>query len=82
MPLTRPLSSALKMIATQSSCPTLPHLRQAVDKLAPLSLAEKSWDNVGLLVEAPFPKKIDGVRKVFTCIDRQSLDARPCPRLS
>ncbi|POY73077.1 hypothetical protein BMF94_3915 [Rhodotorula taiwanensis] len=31
----------------------LAHLERAVDRLTPLSLAEKSWDNVGIMVEAP-----------------------------
>lgn len=64
------------MIPNTSTCPSLPHLSAAVQKLTPLSLADKSWDNVGLLVEAPFPKKIDGVRKVFACIDRKRCWAR------
>lgn len=71
MHLTRSLSTAFKMLITQSSCTTLPHLREAVEQLTPLSLAEKSWDNVGLLVEAPIPKKIDGAKTIFTCIDRE-----------
>ena len=37
-----------------------------MQKIAPLSLAELSWDNVGCLVEAPFPRQSN---KVTLCID-------------
>ncbi|GAA6060875.1 hypothetical protein JCM10212_000158 [Sporobolomyces blumeae] len=49
---------------------TLSHLARAVDRLTPLSLAEKAWDNVGVMVEAPFSRdnKVQE-RKVSLCID-------------
>ncbi|GAA5866513.1 hypothetical protein JCM8547_000650 [Rhodosporidiobolus lusitaniae] len=47
----------------------LSHLSQAVERLTPLQLAERSWDNVGCMVEAPKPRAIDGKRQVILCID-------------
>ncbi|KAJ3123956.1 hypothetical protein HK098_001545 [Nowakowskiella sp. JEL0407] len=43
-------------------------------KVAPISLAETSWDNVGILVEAPYPRP--NAKKVFLTIDltQQVLD--------
>ncbi|CEQ41732.1 SPOSA6832_03498, partial [Sporobolomyces salmonicolor] len=35
------------------SSSTLAHLSLAIDRLTPLDLAERSWDNVGLMIEAP-----------------------------
>lgn len=40
---------------------------RSMDKIAPLSLAEVAWDNVGLLVEAPTPRV--GATRVFLTID-------------
>ncbi|GAA5878124.1 hypothetical protein JCM16303_002854 [Sporobolomyces ruberrimus] len=49
---------------------TLSHLTAAVSKLTPLSLAETSWDNVGLLVEPPKPRQTSsGKRSIYLCID-------------
>ncbi|GAA6007429.1 hypothetical protein JCM11491_004160 [Sporobolomyces phaffii] len=50
---------------------TLAHLEQAVSRLTPLSLAETSWDNVGLLVEPPKPRSLAAgeKRRVYLCID-------------
>ncbi|BGP20018.1 hypothetical protein JCM10213_000600 [Rhodosporidiobolus nylandii] len=52
---------------------TLSHLGKAVDRLAPLSLAERSWDNVGVMVETPVSRdarlKEGEKRKVVVCID-------------
>ncbi|KAJ9058768.1 hypothetical protein DSO57_1008844 [Entomophthora muscae] len=39
----------------------------ALEKHAPLSLAERSWDNVGLLAEAPIPRA--NANKIFLTID-------------
>ncbi|PWN26570.1 NGG1p interacting factor 3 [Jaminaea rosea] len=48
--------------------PVLPSLVSAMHKLAPLSLAE-SWDNVGILLEAPMPRSDSSARGVHLCID-------------
>ncbi|KAJ3189888.1 NGG1 interacting factor [Gaertneriomyces sp. JEL0708] len=40
---------------------------KAMDHLAPLSLAETAWDNVGVLVEAPFPRQ--NANRIFLTID-------------
>ncbi|GAA6039366.1 hypothetical protein JCM8097_002818 [Rhodosporidiobolus ruineniae] len=50
---------------------TLSHLKSAVERLTPLDLAERSWDNVGVMVEAPEPKEIPAGEKkqVVLCID-------------
>ena len=37
-------------------------VQQSMQKLYPLALADRSWDNVGLLLEPPFPRP----RKDFT----------------
>ncbi|GAA5917498.1 hypothetical protein JCM5296_001678 [Sporobolomyces johnsonii] len=55
------------------SSSTLAHLSQAIDRLTPLQLAERSWDNVGLLIQAPHSRddrlgKRDK-RRVVCCID-------------
>lgn len=39
----------------------------SMEKIAPLSLAETSWDNVGVLIEAPYPR--ENASKVFLTID-------------
>ncbi|KAM0786021.1 hypothetical protein ACM66B_006836 [Microbotryomycetes sp. NB124-2] len=46
-------------------------LERAVERLTPLSLADSSWDNVGLMIEAPEPRQIALPRKqrVVLCID-------------
>ena len=51
------------------SMSTLTHLNQAINKLTPLSLAETSWDNVGLMIEAPKPRQLTK-RSITVCIDR------------
>ncbi|KAF0547684.1 NGG1p interacting factor 3 [Gigaspora margarita] len=43
---------------------------RALEKIAPLSLAESSWDNVGLLVEPPYPRPNSS--RVFLTIDLTS----------
>ncbi|GAA6021507.1 hypothetical protein JCM10207_005784 [Rhodosporidiobolus poonsookiae] len=52
---------------------TLSHLNEAVQRLTPLQLAERSWDNVGIMVEAPEPRDTrlasGDKRKVVLCID-------------
>jgi putative NIF3 family GTP cyclohydrolase 1 type 2 len=56
---------------------TLTHLKEAVSRLTPLNLAETSWDNVGIMGEAPYPRdeKLQGhsKRKIVLCIDCSSL---------
>ncbi|KAI5474538.1 hypothetical protein MNV49_003076 [Pseudohyphozyma bogoriensis] len=47
----------------------LNHLALAISKLTPLGLAEQSWDNVGLLVEAPKPRTVTGPKAIVCCID-------------
>ena len=41
---------------------------QCMNKIAPLSLADTSWDNVGALLQAPEPSKNTG-RKIFLAND-------------
>ncbi|GAA5903262.1 uncharacterized protein JCM6883_002743 [Sporobolomyces salmoneus] len=50
---------------------TIEHLNSAITRLVPLSLAETSWDNVGLMVEPPKPRTIPSgsKRAVYLCID-------------
>ncbi|GAA5827548.1 hypothetical protein JCM11251_001727 [Rhodosporidiobolus azoricus] len=52
---------------------TLAHLKEAVQRLTPLSLAETSWDNVGTMVETPQPRddrlQKGDKRRVVLCID-------------
>ena len=57
----------------------LNHLTAAVESITPLSLADSSWDNVGLLVEAPFPRaRLPGrSARIVCCIDRESPPLRP-----
>ncbi|CAG8484566.1 16140_t:CDS:2, partial [Acaulospora colombiana] len=40
---------------------------RALEKIAPLSLAESSWDNVGLLVEPPYPQI--SASRIFLTVD-------------
>ncbi|TPX62351.1 hypothetical protein PhCBS80983_g00482 [Powellomyces hirtus] len=44
----------------------LRNVTKCMEKIAPLKLAEAAWDNVGLLVEAPFPRQGNSV---FLTID-------------
>lgn len=46
--------------------PTLATVMRTMHRIAPLSLADTSWDNVGLLLQAPVPRSGNGV---FLCID-------------
>lgn len=74
--LRRCLSTSTRtMTHAPSRTPTLTHLSAAVDKLVPLSLAERSWDNVGLLVEAPKEREVEGKKSVMCCIDCELLAA-------
>lgn len=63
---------------TQAS--SLHHLQAAIQTLTPLSLAENSWDNVGTIAEAPFPRVIQGIKRVVCCVDCAPalLVSRPC----
>ena len=40
---------------------------RALEKIAPLSLAQTKWDNVGLLIEPPYPRP--SATSVFLTID-------------
>ncbi|KAJ9096807.1 hypothetical protein QFC21_005078 [Naganishia friedmannii] len=42
-------------------------VQSAWKRIAPLELADNSWDNVGVMIEAPFPKK--DARKVLLTIE-------------
>ncbi|KAI8816156.1 GTP cyclohydrolase 1 type 2/Nif3 [Fimicolochytrium jonesii] len=44
----------------------LRNVTRCMEKIAPLKIAEHAWDNVGLLIEAPFPRP---GRTVFLTID-------------
>lgn len=50
---------------------SLNHLIKSIEELCPLSLAEKSWDNVGLMIESPLIREIKlGLKKrIVCCID-------------
>lgn len=70
-------------IAMSSESSTLQELVQVMDRIAPLSLAETTWDNVGVLLESPFVRKTSQGRvsnRVHLCIDltnavcREALD--------
>lgn len=53
-----------------SQCPALAHFLHAMEKLAPLKLADKSWDNVGLLFETPVARLAsNGKCRVLLTID-------------
>ncbi|KAJ3169756.1 NGG1 interacting factor [Geranomyces variabilis] len=45
----------------------LKNVTKCMEKIAPLKLAEAAWDNVGLLIEAPFPRP--ATNTVFLTID-------------
>jgi putative NIF3 family GTP cyclohydrolase 1 type 2 len=47
-----------------------------MEKICPLSLAELQWDNVGLLVEAPYPR--ENATRVFLTIDLTSQVLEEC----
>jgi putative NIF3 family GTP cyclohydrolase 1 type 2 len=40
-----------------------------MQKLYPLALADRSWDNVGLLLEPPYPARQTAMPKVLLTID-------------
>lgn len=50
---------------------TLNHLITSVEELCPLVLADRSWDNVGLMIESPLIRTIEkGLKKrIVCCID-------------
>ncbi|KAM0747228.1 NGG1p interacting factor 3 [Meredithblackwellia eburnea MCA 4105] len=56
-------------MSNSHSNPTLHHLSQAVQQLCPLSLADRSWDNVGVMVEPPTPRAVQGRKRIVCCID-------------
>ncbi|ODQ55569.1 NGG1p interacting factor 3 [Saitoella complicata NRRL Y-17804] len=49
----------------------LPKVLKTVQKLYPVALADKTWDNTGLLLEAPIPHRpaANGVSRVLLTID-------------
>lgn len=50
--------------------PILAHFLQVIGQTAPLSLADRSWDNVGLLLESPTVRTLpSGVCRVLLTID-------------
>jgi putative NIF3 family GTP cyclohydrolase 1 type 2 len=53
------LLSRLSVTATRMSSvpPLTPLVTKAMQKLYPLALADRSWDNVGLLLEPPVARK-------------------------
>jgi putative NIF3 family GTP cyclohydrolase 1 type 2 len=53
------LLNRLSATATRMSSvpPLTPLVTKAMQKLYPLALADRSWDNVGLLLEPPVPRK-------------------------
>src|SRR5271169_5735410 len=62
----RLLSTSSKMAST----PSVTKLVQtSMQKLYPLALADRSWDNVGLLLEPPFPPRRTTTPKVLLTID-------------
>ncbi|SCV72995.1 BQ2448_6920 [Microbotryum intermedium] len=67
-------SSSSSSFSTVRS-PVLNHLLAAVERLTPLQLAG-SWDNVGVMIEAPYPREdIKGKKQVLTCIDQEALSS-------
>ncbi|KAJ1864640.1 hypothetical protein LPJ73_000227 [Coemansia sp. RSA 2703] len=60
-----PLSSPISSIS-----PMLSRISAAMQRIAPLSLAEHAWDNVGILLEAAKPREM--ANKVFLTIDLTS----------
>lgn len=48
----------------------------AMERIAPLSLAETKWDNVGLLIESPFPRL--SAQKIVLTIDLTLLVLQEC----
>jgi len=52
------LNRLSRSVVKMSTVPPLtPLVTQAMQKLYPLALADRSWDNVGLLLEPPVPRK-------------------------
>lgn len=47
---------------------TLSAVWSAMNEIAPLSLADTSWDNVGILLQAPSPQLNKG-KKIMLAID-------------
>lgn len=60
--------SSLSRMAEIKPNHSLVVLTRAIERLTPLSLAA-SWDNVGVLAQAPYPAQANGV---LCCIDRAS----------
>ncbi|KAJ2786665.1 hypothetical protein GGI15_001339 [Coemansia interrupta] len=61
----QPLSSPISPLS-----PMLSRVSAAMQRIAPLSLAEHAWDNVGILLEAAKPREM--ADKVFLTIDLTS----------
>ncbi|PWN50438.1 NGG1p interacting factor 3 [Violaceomyces palustris] len=60
------MSSVLNLSKTVLKNPSLASAMKAMHKIAPLALADSSWDNVGLLLESPIQPKSNGI---FLAID-------------
>jgi dinuclear metal center YbgI/SA1388 family protein len=52
-----------------SAHPLLARVRVAMERIAPLALADSSWDNVGVLVEAPIAPQHAARRVVLLTVD-------------
>lgn len=52
--------------AQKMTAPLLPRVLRAMHAIAPLRLADRSWDNVGLLIEAPIMEAIHGNPRTAT----------------
>lgn len=59
-------TSSLKM-SSQLSVTKL--VQSSMQKMYPLALADRSWDNVGLLLEPPFQRPRTGIPKVLLTVD-------------
>ncbi|KAJ2897288.1 hypothetical protein GGI21_004955, partial [Coemansia aciculifera] len=64
------ISSSSAAMASNSAGGLLARVSASMQRIAPLSLAELDWDNVGILLEAAQPKP--NAKKVFLTIDLTS----------
>lgn len=71
------LQPSFRMASTSNASPktSLENVVQAMNKIAPLSLADTSWDNVGVLLEAANPRR---TKNVFLAIDLTTSVAEEC----
>lgn len=57
------------------------HIQKAWERIAPLQLADKSWDNVGTMIESPFPssgKQVLLTIDLTTSVCKEALDLPNC----